>query len=101
MNAAGWLTAGLAVAALTGMWALRRCSGGRHGGAGVGATSAWQVIEQCRPASAPRPPRWITMRGDLADALADEPTRVLPRVPAPRAPDPELLVRVLDGLHRL
>ncbi|WP_433870920.1 hypothetical protein [Saccharopolyspora sp. CA-218241] len=59
-----------------------------------------------RPA---RVPRRLTLRGDLADALADEPTRVLPRVPAPRyelvevgcSRDAVVLRRVLDGLRRL
>ncbi|GAA4857935.1 hypothetical protein [Saccharopolyspora cebuensis] len=152
MNCAGWIAFGAtAVAAVASVWAARYFAPGRHGSAGAGATSAWQVIDECRrapapartrtpartrvpahprtpaparprvsaapcageglppvPTPAPRPPRWLTLRGDLADALADEPTRLLPRIPAPRVElppgytrDTATLNRILDALHRL
>ncbi|MEY8041328.1 hypothetical protein [Saccharopolyspora cebuensis] len=108
MNGAGWLAAGLAVAALALVWAARhRTAPGQHGGAGAAATPARLLIERCHAESLPaRPPLRLSWSGDLSDALADEPTRVLPRVapdplPSSYSRDRETLRRLLDALHRL
>ncbi|GAA4889883.1 hypothetical protein [Saccharopolyspora cebuensis] len=109
MTALGWVLAALAAVdlAVVELVALGRCLArharcGRHGRAGPGATTVGQLLDRCRPAPpAPRPPRRVTIRGDLADALADEPTRLLPRVEPEPARDPELLRRVLAGLRAL
>ncbi|WP_433871812.1 hypothetical protein [Saccharopolyspora sp. CA-218241] len=95
MNAPGWLlAAGLVLAPLAALLVRRHRAPGRH-------RLAPLPVE---PPTA-RPPRRVSWSGDLADALADEPTRVLPRL-APRPPtsyarDPETLRRLLDGLRAL
>lgn len=112
MITVGLLLAVAAVAFAT-WWACRYfLPRSRHAGGGEGALTVAYLVDQVDAETSGgrhrlREPRTAQLRGDLADALAVEETRVLPRTAAPAfvgfatAPSDDLLRCVLDGLRRL